>query len=141
MQILLDPNHQAENPLAASPPGAAQVPTRTVVPTASSARQTRLLECWCRSKRRAIFSWAALLPSAEVQANTKLGSCNPRAFTEANRWFSRPAAICFAGAMLGSSGEIVPALTGIDQGVAQRWQIQSTDVGVGGGLRLLTVVS
>lgn len=43
--------------------------------------------------------------------------------------------------MLGSSGEIVPALTGIDQGVTQRWQIQSTDIGVGGGLRLLTVVS
>ena len=64
-----------------------------------------------------------------------------RAVTKANRWFSCPAAICFAGSMLRSSGEIVPALTGIDQGVAQRWQIQSTDVGVGGGLRLLTVVS
>lgn len=64
-----------------------------------------------------------------------------RAFTEANGWFSRPAAICFAGSMLRSSSEIVPVLTGIDQGVAQGWQIQSPDIGVGGGFWLLTVVS
>lgn len=64
-----------------------------------------------------------------------------RALTEADGSLPRPAAICFAGPMLRPPSEVVPTLTGIDQGVAQRWQIQSADVGVGGGLRLLTVVS
>lgn len=136
MQMFLSPKHQAENPFS-SPCFLGSVlwllqPDQPRKPMAS-------LKHPRSSKRIALFSQAANPPSAEMEAKAK--AVLLRALTEADGRLPRPAAICFAGPMLRPSGEVVPTLTGIDQGVAQRWQIQSADVGVGGGLRLLTVVS
>lgn len=132
VQMFLSLKHQAENPLT-SPRFLG-----SVVAATSSATQTMASPKHpCSSNRIALFSQAANPPSAETEAKATL----LRALTEADGRLPCPAAICFAGPMLRPSGEVVPTLTGIDQGVAQGWQIQSPDVGVGWGLRLLTVVS
>lgn len=64
----------------------------------------------------------------------------PQPLTQADGGFPCPAAVGFAGAVLGAPGEVEAALAGVDQGVAQGGQVQGTHVGVGGGLGLLAVV-
>lgn len=70
VQMLLDPNYQAENPLAAFPQRPTQDPVRAVVSTTSSTTQTHV----CRSEGMADSSRAAALPSAEAPANAQPGS-------------------------------------------------------------------
>lgn len=60
--------------------------------------------------------------------------------TQADGRFPCPAAVRFAGAVLGAPGEVEAALAGVDQGVAQGGQVQGAHVGVGWGLRLPAVV-
>lgn len=60
--------------------------------------------------------------------------------TQADGRFPCPAAVGFAGAVLGAPGEVEAALAGVDQGVAQGGQVQGAHVGVGWGLRLPAVV-
>lgn len=64
--------------------------------------------------------------------------CQP--LTQADGGFPCPAAVGFAGAVLGAPGEVEAALAGVDQGVAQGGQVQGTHVGMGWGLGLLAVV-
>lgn len=60
--------------------------------------------------------------------------------TQADGRFARPAAICFAGAVLGAALEGEALLAGVDERVAHGGQVQGPDVGMGWRLWLLAVV-
>ena len=60
--------------------------------------------------------------------------------TQADGWFASPAAICFAGTVLGAALEGEAFLAGIDECVAHGGQVQRPDVGMAWCLRLLAVV-
>lgn len=60
--------------------------------------------------------------------------------TQADGRFARPAAVCFAGAMLGAALEGEALLAGVDECVAHGGQVQGPDVGMGRRLWLLAVV-
>lgn len=60
--------------------------------------------------------------------------------TQADGWFACPAAICFAGAVLGATLEGEALLAGVDECVAHGGQVQGPDVGMGWRLWLLAVV-
>lgn len=62
------------------------------------------------------------------------------ALTQADGWFARPAAICFAGAMLGATLEGEALLAGVDKCVAHGGQVQGPDVGMRWRLWLFAVV-
>ena len=60
--------------------------------------------------------------------------------TQADGWLACPAAICFAGAVLGASLEGEALLAGVDERVAHGGQVQSPNVGMGWRLWLSAVV-
>lgn len=60
--------------------------------------------------------------------------------TQADGWFARPAAVCFAGAVLGATFEGEALLAGVDECVAHGGQVQGPDVGMGWRLWLFAVV-
>lgn len=60
--------------------------------------------------------------------------------TQADGRFACPAAICFAGAVLGAALEGEALLAGVDECVAHGGQVQSPDDGMGRRLRLPAVV-
>lgn len=91
-----------------------------------------------------LFLPSLLLSSTQAQLSPVASHpgevCRVGALTQADGWFACPAAIGFAGAVLGATLEGEALLAGVEECVAHGRQVQGPNVGMGWCLWLLAVV-